>query len=228
MPIQIECPSCNTRLQVPSKLKGKYISCPQCKGQVWVDKVSPSAPPVAERPAPAPPPAPAPRKKVARFIVAEASDSPLQPSADGRLPELQLDEGDAKGKRAAQAAPMNPWMLLSCLGTAAVLWAVLVLSLGQSEATPQSLLKDQKRQFIESEYFGSGNIEDKNLAPYQLLLREAQRAHTRGDVKTERANYRKVLHMLRAERAPDERGLTGGSQRDRKLEEAIAVLLRGD
>jgi len=87
--------------------------------------------------------------------------------------------------------------------------------------------KKHARQTIEDTYFGSGNLDNKDLAPYQALLREAQRAHARGDVKTEREHYRKVLDMLREERGTHEKGLTGSRSRDKDLEEAISVLLSG-
>ena len=83
------------------------------------------------------------------------------------------------------------------------------------------------RQKIEDHYFGSGTLEAKRLEPYQLLLREAQQAQSRGDDKTERKRYHKVLDMLRAERGAEERGLTGSRSKDKELEEAISVLLGG-
>jgi len=164
-------------------------------------------------------------RKVARFIVAEASDSTLQLAADGKLPELHLEEGTAKEKLAAASASMNPLILVGGLCAAAVLWGVLILTLMQSPTVSGSAQKDQARFQIETKFFGSGNIEDKSLQPYQKLLREAQRAHTSGDKKTEHSDYRQVLDMLRAERGTHEKGLTGSPERDKELEDAISVLL---
>ena len=47
---------------------------------------------------PAPPPPPVRQKKVARLISAEAADSTLRLAADGKLPELQLEEDAATQK----------------------------------------------------------------------------------------------------------------------------------
>ena len=85
--------------------------------------------------------------------------------------------------------------------------------------------KDEARQRIEREYFGAGAIDEKELKPYQMLLRESHMAHSRGDVKTERNNYRKVLGLLHAERRPGEKGLTGSGEKDKTLEWAIVALL---
>ena len=212
MPIKIECPRCRTRLQIPSRLAGGYVNCPQCKGRVWVDKVREPA---------APPP---PRKKVARFIVADAAEPNVQLAADGKLPELHIEDDD-KEKKAAEAKPMSPMALLGGLGVAAIFWGVLIYSVMQPAESPHSQEKDDARQRIERAYFGAGAIDEKELKPYQMLLREAQMAHSRGDVKTERTNYRKVLGLLHVERRPGERGVTGSGEKDNTLEWAIVTLL---
>ena len=70
--------------------------------------------------------------------------------------------------------------------------------------------------------------ESGNLEPYQLLLRDAQRAHTRGDKNTEAALYRRVLGMLRVEgrRELQRDSLTSRAEHDRELEQAISIVLR--
>jgi len=179
-------------------------------------------------PAPSPPPPPpAPRKKVAHFITAEAADSTLRLAADGKLPELHLEEGKGTQKQEAKARSINPLVMLGALSMSVVMSVILALvdvDSPQQVGVPQ---KNHARQTIEDNYFGSGNLDNKDLAPYQVLLRAAQRAHARGDVKTERAQYHKVLDMLRAERGTHEKGLTGSRSRDKDLEEAISVLLSG-
>ena len=47
----------------------------------------------------------------------------------------------------------------------------------------------------------------------------------RQDDDTERAMYRKVLALLRAERGKFDRGLTGSRTHDKELEKNIAILL---
>ena len=178
-------------------------------------------------PSPAPPPAPAPRKRVARFVAAEAADSTLRLAADGKLPELHLDEGQIKEKAATKSSSVNPLVMLGALSMSVVLSVVLVAIDMETPAAADSHGKAHMRKVIENDYFGAGDFESKDLEPYQVLLREAQRAYTRGDYKNERKHYRKVLDMLRAERGPLEKGLTGSRSRDKKLEKAISVLLSG-
>jgi hypothetical protein len=218
MPLKIECPRCKIRLQVPRKLVGEYVTCPQCNGRVLVELPGP--------PAVSPPPPPPPRrKKVARFIAAEAGDPGVQLAADGKLPELHIEDDNAE-KKPVEAKSMSPGMLIAGLCAAALCWGLLIYSVMEPAESPHSQEKEEARQAIETDYFGAGAIDEKELKPYQLLLRDAQMAHARGDAKTERGDYRKVLGLLHAERRPDEKGLTGSFEKDKTLERAIVVLLK--
>ena len=80
------------------------------------------------------------------------------------------------------------------------------------------------RQLIERDYLPMD--EEEPLLPYQRYLGTAQRAHSQGNVKLERALYRRVLDMLREERGDFQKGLTGSRDRDEKLKAWISVLLR--
>ncbi len=86
--------------------------------------------------------------------------------------------------------------------------------------------RNAARRVLIDEYIPSLNPEAPP-ADYQILLREAQRAHNSGDLKREKELYRRVLLLLYAhrDRAPYE-GLTGSAARDRKLEEQLRILLR--
>ena len=42
MAIKTDCPRCKAHLQVPNKLAGGYVNCPQCKGRLWVAKDAPA------------------------------------------------------------------------------------------------------------------------------------------------------------------------------------------
>ena len=117
--------------------------------------------------------------------------------------------------------------MLGVLSMSIVLSVVLVLLDVVSPTATGSQYQDAMRRKIEAKYFGSEGMENRAPEPYQVLLRDAQRAYTRGDRKTERADYRKVLEMLRAERESYEKGLTGSRSRDKDLENAISVLLSG-
>jgi len=248
MAIKLECPRCKTRLQAPTKAAGSYVHCPRCKGRLWVPKdAAEVAPPAASGDpvddasavgtpktglAPArgrkvSPPVPAPAKKVARFIAAEAVDSSLQLAADGKLPELQLEENLAGRPSEKKARSSNPMLVLGAIAASITLSMLLVLWDTSSSSGPAAQRSAEIRQMIESQYFGAENPGNRELEPYQILLRRAQRAYARGDLKTERAEYRKVLELLRSERGTYERGLTGDRSRDKKLETAITELLGG-
>jgi uncharacterized protein YbaR (Trm112 family) len=274
MAVKTDCPRCKAHLQVPNKLAGGYINCPQCKGRLWVAKDAPTdatpadaigvrsgdsaaepvgasampppgppgSPPVRspsgtalapprkpgngplKTPAkPAPPPAPV-QKKVARLITAEAADSTLRLAADGKLPELALEESGNE-KQEAKSKAVNPLVMFIALGVSIVLSAVLVLAPTGPSNAARAKQRAAMRQKIEDQYFGSDSIENKDVEPYQVLLRDAQRAYTRGDYRAAQRNYRRVLEMLREERGNLERGLTGSRTRDKELEEALSVLV---
>ena len=168
-----------------------------------------------------------PPPRVARLISAEAAQSVLKPSADGRLPDLQLQEGigEEKGDAPAKSA------------SGGVAWRVgdqrrahRGLGAGPARAVRlrRQAQKDASRQFIEEYYFGGGNIDRGELQPYQVYLREAKRAHSNGDLKMERERYRKVLDLLRADRGEGRRGLTGSRADDEELEKHIGAILSGE
>jgi len=190
-------------------------------------------PTTINRPPPIPPPAPpgaAPLRKTARFISAEAAQSSLKLAADGKLPELQLQQGDEKRAAETGSTTVNPLLLFAVLSFSAVASIALVLIDTDSHRAADSARKEAARWVIEDEYFANDDFlsdldSDKRLEEYQTLLREAQQAHSRGNRKREREKYREVLNLLRAERGPLEKGLTGSRSRDKRLEQQIAVLL---
>jgi len=254
MAIRIDCPRCKASLQVPNDLAGGYIHCPHCKGRMWVSKDSPTdataigsiaitesdktvvatkaMPPSSPIPPirtiqPAFSPAPSrPRKKVARFITADAADSSLRLAPDGKLPKLHLDEGRQHQRSDGSVKPVHPLLLLGILSISIILSVSLVFLGGDSSAS-SSRIKAIMRQKIENSYFGLGNLESEDLKPYQLELREARQAYSRGDYKAEQVHCRKVLNLLRAERGMEDHGLTGSRTKDKELEEALTILLSG-
>lgn len=164
------------------------------------------------------------RPKTARFIPAQPAESSLRVAEDGTLPQLQLRESNAPRGGPQEPKGSNPWLVFVAVGLSALASVFLLLT---DPAAPPASLQEEKanaRWRIEEEYFANLNSADP-LKPYQLLLREAQQAHSRGDWATEREKYREVLALLREERAPFERGLTGSRRRDKALEELITVLL---
>ncbi len=134
---------------------------------------------------------------MARLISADAAQSVLKPSADGQLPDLQLQEGIGAGEADAPAKSLHPAVLFGVPALSVAISVVLAMaSFGPSDSA-DSEQKAISRQYIEEHYFGGGNIDRGELQPYQIYLREAKRAHSNGDLKMEKARYRKVLDLLR-------------------------------
>ena len=135
-----------------------------------------------------------------------------------------MQEDDAKEKSQEDGSSVNPFVLFCVITMSLVFSVMLALYDFQSQEGAGSLRQRVARKVIADEYFP--NLEpDEPLHPYQQRLREAQWAHTRKDVATERRLYREVLALLRAERKKSERGLTGSRSRDIDLEELVSVLL---
>jgi len=155
------------------------------------------------------------------MITAEAAAAvPL--ASDGRLPELQLHEGEKKPKR-EDGRGVHPLVLFGVLGTSMVLSVMLVVTDFGPPGSSGARDRARARQEIETRYYA----EQHGVAPrsYQIDLRAAYQAHSRGDHKTERELYRKVLQQLRRERGPYDRALTGNREDDKRLEELISILL---
>lgn len=185
---------------------------------------APILPPAPDVPsAPVAPAAPV-QKHVARLVTAEAAESTFRLAADGKLPELSLEEAGSQ-RQETKAKAMNPVMLLVALGVSIVFSVVLVLMPGGPSTALLVQRKAAMRQRIEEQYFGSENVETKGLEPYQRLLRDALRAYDSGKYAVERRKYVQVMEMLREERDVTSAGLTGSRTRDRELEEALSVLL---
>jgi hypothetical protein len=161
--------------------------------------------------------------RVARFITTEAAESTLRLAEDGKLPELHLREpGEAPAKEASGRG-MNPLVLFGLLSLSLVASVALLLMPAESNAPSKTRERMEAREVLQGEYYAE--MDKTAHYPYQVLLREAQRAHSRRDWKQERALYRKVLDLLRAEPHTPEKNLTGSPRRDEKLERQLTILL---
>ena len=253
MPLKLDCPRCKQTMAVPTQKAGGYVQCPRCQGRVWVpdgEHEAPAGPATSsgasatrapQAPPPAPPftatapvvPTPPALRKTARFIAAESAQSPIKPAADGKLPELKLDDGQPDANAGQQnRTAVNPLVLLAALSLSVTFSVMLVfVDFGDSRGVNYER-KAAARYNVEKDYFPdireSALDRTKRLEPYQVLLSEAQQAHARNDEKVERAAYGKVLSMLRSERGAFQKGLTGSAQRDKRLEELITTLLSED
>lgn len=200
----------------------------------------PAMPPGYVRPMPLPPaltpapataapaaaaPLPAASRKVARLVTSEAVSSNLKLAADGQLPDLHLEQPEKK-EAVARQKTVHPAVLFAVLAASVIMTLMLVLMEGEPQPGASAADKVKARREIREQYFGGGKLAgSEELAPYQIYLREAQQAHSRGDIKTERELYRKVLDLLRAASDGRQRGLTGSQKRDEDLEKLIVQLL---
>jgi hypothetical protein len=249
--LAITCPICKRPLATSPAFAGQMIACPHCRGefvltlpvvtpaQVAAPETAPpafrlespssstaAAPVALVRPpeAAAPPASPQPPPKTARFKVAAAQSPALTPAADGKLPGLQLADAAApEGQATGQDKAVPMW--LACLAVAAstVVSAALLLYTppeAQSIAEQRAAARRDIAQF-----YGSDAAQ---LRPYQVLLREAQQAHSRGDHAVEQQRYRDVLRLLRAEGRSKFEGLTGTPDSDERLYKLLAILLGAD
>lgn len=178
-------------------------------------------PPGHTTPAPATPPP----RKVARFITSEAADSTLKLADDGKLPELQLGDLPQSSTKEKEGSGSNPLVLFGLLSLSVVASLLLVMAPEEGPGGSQTTNKQQARQIIAEQYFS--DLDQIPREPYQLLLREARLARSRGDFNLEQQLYRKVLGMLREERGPRGamKGVTGTLERDRILAEQLVILL---
>ncbi|MBC8001849.1 MAG: hypothetical protein H7X97_04595, partial [Opitutaceae bacterium] len=86
----------------------------------------------------------------------------------------------------------------------------------------RSVSKTEARQSVMRNFVGG----DKGpIKPYQQLLRDAGLAQSRGDFKSERDAYRRVLRLLNSEDKNPFTGITGTAEDDDRLKKHLAVLL---
>jgi hypothetical protein len=162
---------------------------------------------------------------VARFIATEAAQSGLKLAEDGKLPALRLKEPGQADTKQAGSSGVNPLVLFGALAFSVALTVIMVFLPSQTEAPVKGGEKQAARREIEEKYISSMD-KGAALEPYQICLREALQARSRHDSREERRLYRKVLDMLRAERAGKfDRGLTGSPDKDETLEKLITTLL---
>jgi hypothetical protein len=228
---------------------GKRIACPSCRGEFLLTPAALLAPtgttkaangnaptPPATGHRPASPPIPAPQHKTetaptpppqqvrantAQFLAGQAQAPTIGPQADGKLPSLLLaDTPDAAGKARNESSPVPLWGALLAVAASTAISLILILNdLDGSQSAGEQ--KSEARAKLEAFYAS----ELGPLQPYQLQLRQAQLAHSRGDRKAEREHYRKVLSQLRAEGRSKFQGLTGTPTGDAELDRLVSILL---
>jgi len=163
-------------------------------------------------------------RKVAKFITDAGGEPLVRLGEDGHLPELSLEDAGKRGKKTAEDGDSggNPALVIVALGGSVLLSVLMLLfDMGGFDNNASSIR--QAREEIQRFYGEEG----KQIRQYQIHLRQARQAWSRGDRAGERREYLKVLGMLRAE--GNERsfsGVTGNRDEDRALEELIGTLLQ--
>lgn len=165
------------------------------------------------------------QRNVAKFITDQVGDPLVQLGEDGHLPELHLAEieGGSQQKNSSnkkQNSGGNPLLLGIVLGFSVISSTLLMVM--APETGPRSSV-DQTSARIEIRQFYGG--ENEELKDYQLFLREAALAHSRGDISEEKDYYRRVLKMLISE---DNQGLirlTESREQDEELRDLLSILL---
>lgn len=157
------------------------------------------------------------RRAVASIVKTESIQPQL--STDGKLPTLQLnDDFEAKPPEESKT---NPAILTAVICFSLLSSGLMLLLLGGEENDDLERL-EKTRQSIRTFY----QIRpDQELKPYQLELRQAQLAHSRGDYYGEIRAYQSVMYRFRAEDLSEFSGLTGSPTSDRELEEWVSILL---
>ena len=123
-----------------------------------------------------------------------------------------------KRKRSSQG---NPALIYGALGFS-LLASLAMLFLDPAVTDERSETKTVARQAVMENFVGG----DKGpIKPYQQLLRDAGLAQSRGDFKSERAAYLKVLRLLNSEDKNPFTGITGTAEGDDQLKKHLAVLL---
>lgn len=157
--------------------------------------------------------------KVARFIAAVSQDSTVQLTAEGKLPELSLAEATAKKPKTSESntSPLVLGLVL-CVSTLA---SILLLVADFKGSGSDETSVQQARESIAGYYTSYSG----KLLPYQVLLREAQRAADRRDFAAEKDAYRRVRDLLLSESKDPYAGVTGTQSGDEELARLLAIML---
>jgi hypothetical protein len=156
-----------------------------------------------------------------RFIGTPDEPSVQASASQTALPNLTLHESSQQPSVNKSSGPHSLVIVGLLILSAGASLIVLMLP-DTSTQSDKSLGRRQARRAIARGYWAE--LDGQPTAPYQVYLREAQRAFHRGDYRQERDYYRVVLGLLRSERKPVT-GITGSPGRDEELETHLVCLL---
>jgi hypothetical protein len=160
------------------------------------------------------------RRRTARFIQRDANATQIKMGADGRLPDLALQQREKRAESAERGSQSHPLLLIGVLCVSVVL-SVLIL-LVEEPAPGVSGGKTAARQTVQAT-FDSWDPADPPDQEVRDLLARALQAYNQGDLREERHYYRQVMDRLNREDAPKYGGFTGD---DETLQQALSELLR--
>jgi hypothetical protein len=221
-------PASRVEAPVESPAKAAAVAVAAPRDAAWppvaqLDKVQAPLPilappmPAVAAAAPAGPPG----TNTARLKTAASAAPTIAPAADGKLPGLLLAEGEtsgAGGETGEKSVPL--WMACVAVVGSTVLSVFLLLSESPGKKSAASQQAEVRQQI--ASFYG---VDGSTLKPFQVLLREAQQAHSRGDRAMERQKYRQVLALLRSEKRSKYENVTGTPSDDEKLAEWLSILL---
>jgi len=162
------------------------------------------------------------QRKVAKFITTQQGEALVRLGEDGHLPELSLDEAKAsKNAAGREAQQRNPALIYLAVGMSFFM-SLAMIAFDFDSTASATTGRNSARQELRS-FEGK---EGEPLKDYQRLIREAQRANSRGDRKEERRAYREVFERLNSEDVLKSiNGLTGSKSQDERLKELVSQLL---
>lgn len=158
----------------------------------------------------------------ARIIQADTTDTGF--GNEGELPTLQLKEQKHKPRVTSNELRTSPIFLAILVSTSLITSGLILFFADYGTAVDQQAL-DRARAEIRRFYEVRIDVE---LKPYQVDLREAQLAHSRGDHEAEQEAYRRVMARFHAEDRNPFVGVTGSPTADAELEKLVATMLGDD
>ena len=157
------------------------------------------------------------KRSVAKIVQTETVQPQL--SKDGTLPTLKLN--DDTDENPPEEKQIRPAVLALAICLSLLASGAILLMLGPQASKKQKRIEDT-RVAIRTYY----QIRpDQELKPYQMELRHAQLAHSRGDYRTEIRAYETIMARFRSEDLSEFIGLTGSPLADAELQKYISILL---
>jgi hypothetical protein len=163
------------------------------------------------------------KRTEAKFITDRSGQILVRLGEDGHLPELSLSEVTVqKPAKHPIAAAENTVLIYAAFGFS-LLASLAIVVMGPVMTNERDESKMFARSVVMRDFVGN---EKGTIKPYQQLLRDASLADSRGDTKSEREAYLRVLKLLNSEDKNPYVGVTGNMEDDDRLKKHLSILLR--